>query len=97
MQMYDPPSPGEILTEDHLKPLNIDPLEFANRLGVDASYINDVLASRSAINADLALRLSIALGTTAEIWLGLQQQYDLWQARQNFTAELQPYEQPVVA
>lgn len=97
MQMYNPPAPGEILSEDYLKPLGIEPAEFANRLGVDIADINDLLAGRIPVTADLALRLGVTLSTTPEIWLGLQQQYDLWQARQRFTAELKPYERGGIA
>ena len=92
MQMHNPPAPGEILSEGYLKPLKIEPSEFANRLGINVTDLDDILTGRNAITADLALRLSIILSTTPEIWLGLQQQYDLWQAKQNFTAKLQPYE-----
>lgn len=77
MQMYNLPTPGEILSEDYLKPLGIEPAEFANRLGVDITDINDLLAGRSPVTADLALRLGITLSMTPEICLGLQQQYDL--------------------
>ncbi len=97
MQMYNPPAPGEILSEDYLKPLGIEPAEFANRLGVDIADINDLLAGRIPVTADLALRLGVTLSTTPEIWLGLQQQYDLWQARQRFTAELKPYKRGGIA
>ena len=97
MQMYNPPAPGELLFEGYLKPLGIEPAEFANRIGVALSDINELLAGRSPVTADLALRFGITLGTTPEIWLGLQQQYDLWQAQQNFTADLQPYDRDRVA
>jgi addiction module HigA family antidote len=97
MQMYNPPVPGEVLSEDYLKPLGIEPAEFANRLGVELADIKELLAGCHAITADLALRLGIALSTTPEIWLGLQQQYDLWQARQSFTADLQPYDRAGMA
>ncbi|MEL7523488.1 MAG: HigA family addiction module antitoxin, partial [Cyanobacteria bacterium J06553_1] len=89
--IHNPPAPGEILSEDYLKPLGIEPAEIANRLGIVLTDVTDLLAGRSAVTADVALRLGITLGTTPEIWLGLQQQYDLWQARQHFTAELKPY------
>ncbi|MEL7067119.1 MAG: HigA family addiction module antitoxin [Cyanobacteria bacterium J06634_6] len=92
MQMHKLPTPSEILLEGYLKPWEIDPAEFASRMGVILADINDLLAGHSAVTADLALRLSITLGTTPEIWLGLQQQYDLWQAQQNFTDDLQPYD-----
>lgn len=92
MQMHNPPAPGEILSEGYLKPLKIELIEFANRLGITTTDLDELLAGRSPITADLALRLAMTLSTTPEIWLGLQQQYDLWQAKQNFTAELKPYD-----
>jgi antitoxin HigA-1 len=97
MQMYNPPAPGEILSEDYLKPLGIDPADFADRLDVVIADINELLAGRGAVTADLALRLGITLSTTPEIWLGLQQQYDLWKAQQIFTADLQPYDRSGIA
>jgi antitoxin HigA-1 len=95
MQMHNPPAPGEILSEDYLKPLGIEPAEFADRLGVAIADINELLTGRGTITADLALRLAVTLSTTPEIWLRLQQQYDLWQAQQRFTAELQPYDRSI--
>ncbi|MGB3291609.1 MAG: HigA family addiction module antitoxin, partial [Phormidesmis sp.] len=61
MQMYNPPAPGEILSEDYLKPLGIKPAEFASRLGLDIVELNELLAGHSPVTADLALRLGITL------------------------------------
>jgi antitoxin HigA-1 len=72
MQMYNPPAPGEILSEDYLKPLGIEPAEFADRLGVAIAEVDELLTGRGAVTADLALRLAVTLSTTPEIWLGLQ-------------------------
>ena len=97
MQMHNPPPPGELLSEGYLKPLNIESTEFATRLGITTSDLEELIAGRKPITADLALRLAATLSTTPEIWLGLQQQYDLWQAKQNFTVELKPYDRSVIS
>ncbi len=80
MRMHNPPHPGEILRELCLKPLNLTVTAAAKALGVSRKTLSSILNGRSGISAEMAVRLSIALGTTAESWLAQQQQYDLWLA-----------------
>ncbi len=82
MQMYNPPHPGIILLEDWIKPLNFTVTEFALKLGTTRKNLSEIVNQKVGISPEMALKLSKALGTSAELWLNLQQAYDLWQARQ---------------
>lgn len=75
MRMHNPPHPGSVLRE-YLGSLSVT--EAANHLGVTRVALSRVLNGAAGISAEMALRLSEALGTTPELWLGMQTQYDLW-------------------
>lgn len=81
MPMHDPPHPGEFITSAYLEPLGMTGRELAARLGVAPSTLNRILTGRSGVSPEMALRLSKCLGRTAESWLAMQQNFDLWQAR----------------
>ena len=76
--------PGEILAEDILAPLGKSGTELASHIGVPACDIDAVLRCERAVDADLAWRLSMALGTSPEFWLSLQSAYDLTRSRPAF-------------
>jgi addiction module HigA family antidote len=78
--MYNPAHPGEVLREYLPKRLAIG--EIASRLGVSRQALSALLNCRAGVSADMALRLEAALGTTAEMWVEMQANHDLWQARQ---------------
>ena len=78
-QMYNPPHPGEILRE-WLGEMEVT--EAARKLGVTRVTLSRILNGASGISADMALRLEAALGTSAEMWMGLQAAVELWQASQ---------------
>ncbi len=82
MEMYDPPHPGEILKEDYLKPLGLSVTQAAAGLGVTRQSLSALVNGRAGVSPVMAIRLSKAFHTTPQLWLNLQQQYDLWQARQ---------------
>ena len=82
MKMHNPPHPGEILRELCLEPLNITITEAAEALGVSRKTLSAILNGRAGISPEMAVRLSIAFGTSSESWLNQQTQYDLWQAEQ---------------
>lgn len=81
---FEPMHPGEVLMEEFLKPLNISQHQLALAMRVAQQKINDIARGKRSITPDTALRLAAALGTTAEFWLGLQQEYDLDCARELF-------------
>lgn len=73
--------PGELLLAD-IEALGIGKAEFARRLGVTRKALYDILDGKTGITATMALRLESVVGSSAEFWLGLQTQHDLWKARQ---------------
>jgi len=78
---HQPPThPGEMLLEEFLKPLNISQSAFAVRLGVSFPRLNEIIRGRRAVTPDTALRLARVTGMSADFWLGLQQDWDLWHA-----------------
>ena len=82
MRMHNPPHPGEILKTLCLQPLGITVTDAAVALGISRKTLSSILNGRTGISPEMAVRLSIAFGTTAESWLNQQTQYDLWRAEQ---------------
>ncbi len=82
MKMHNPPHPGEILRELWLEPLELTVTKAAEALGVSRKTLSSILNGRAGISPEMAVRLSIAFGTSSESWLNQQTQYDLWQAEQ---------------
>ena len=80
MKMHNPPHPGEVLRQLCLEPLNLTVTAAARSLGVSRKALSSVLNGRAGISTEMAIRLSIAFGTSAESWLNQQLQYDLWHA-----------------
>ncbi len=78
-RMHNPPHPGSVLQE-WLAEVSVT--HAAASLNVTRAYLSRILHGRASISADMALRLSALLGTSAELWLGMQSAYDLWQAAQ---------------
>ncbi len=78
-----PIHPGEILREEFLLPMDLSANRLAQAIGVPANRISEIVAEQRAITADTALRLSAALGTTAEFWMNLQKSYELRLAEQD--------------
>ena len=75
--MHDPPHPGSVL-RDYLGDVSVT--SAANHLGVTRAALSRILNGNAGISAEMALRLSEALGTTPDLWIGMQGKYDLWQA-----------------
>jgi len=69
-----------MLLEEFLKPLGISQSAFAIRLGVSFPRLNEIIRGKRAVTPDTALRLARVLGMSADFWLGLQQDWDLWHA-----------------
>jgi len=82
MTMHNPPHPGEFIREIYLEPFEITGRQLATKLGVSASTLNRILNGHSGISSEMALRLSKSLGRSPESWLTMQDNYNLWQARQ---------------
>jgi len=69
-----------MLLEEFLKPLSISQSTFAVRLGVSFPCLNEIIRGKRAVTPDSALRLARVTGMSADFWLGLQQDWDLWHA-----------------
>ena len=78
-RMHNPAHPGEVLRE--YLPEGVTITQAAQRLGVTRQAFSALLNGRAGVSADMALRLSQALGTSAEMWLSMQLAYDLWMAK----------------
>ena len=76
-----------MLLEEFLKPLGITQSEFAIRLGVSFPRLNEIIRAKRSVTPDTALRLARVLGISADFWLGLQLDWDLWHAIKNSKAE----------
>jgi addiction module HigA family antidote len=69
--------PGEILKQEFMLPLELTSTELARNLRVSVPRVNDIVRQRRSITADTALRLARYFGTSANLWMGLQAEYDL--------------------
>jgi addiction module HigA family antidote len=83
MAMHKPPHPGEFIRETYIEPFDISIRSLAENLGVAASTLARVVAERSAVSPEMALRLSKALGRSPENWLAMQDNYDLCEAKKS--------------
>src|SRR5674476_980878 len=72
-----PLHPGEVLREEFLVPLGLSPGALAKAMGVPRTRVERIAGESTGITADTALRLSKALGTSAQVWLNLQNRYDV--------------------
>jgi addiction module HigA family antidote len=89
MRKRIPTHPGAILREDVLPSLpGMTVSAFARNLGVSRQTLHSVLAERSGISVEMALRLGTLLGNGAQLWLDLQTHFDLWQAQTKLHDEL---------
>jgi addiction module HigA family antidote len=73
-----PTHPGEILDEDYIKPLNLNLQKLADRLGISRNTLFNIRAGRASVTPAIAISLGEAFDTTPQLWLNLQQNYDLW-------------------
>ena len=81
MEMHKPEHPGEVLKELYLEPLGLTVTEASKALGVARKSLSQLVNRRAGISTAMALRLSKAFGTTPELWLNMQRNYDLWYER----------------
>ncbi|WP_316199119.1 HigA family addiction module antitoxin [Bradyrhizobium sp. SZCCHNS2002] len=80
MAMKSPPHPGELLG-DTLEEIGVSISAAAKGLGVTRQQLHNVIAGRSGVSAEMAVRLEKAIGSTADAWLKMQVAYDLAEAR----------------
>ncbi len=73
----NPIHPGEVLSEEFLKPMNISASQIAQNLKISQDIIEKIIEGKKPISADIALRLARYFNVSAQFWLGLQMDYDL--------------------
>ncbi len=86
---FGPLHPGEVLSEEYLKPLGVSQNKLALNMRVPAQRISEIVNGKRAITADTALRLSKVIGTTPEFWMSLQTDYDLQVEEQEYGAQIE--------
>ena len=82
-----PPHPGEMLLEEFLKPLGLSQAALAERIGVTAQRVNEIVNGKRGVTPDTALRLERVFGMEAQFWLNLQLVWDLYHAMHSPTAK----------
>ncbi len=92
-----PIHPGEILHEEFMKPRGLSQNALARALHVPPRRINEIVLEKRGITADTALRLARYFGTTAELWTGLQADYDLRLARHGKERQIEREVEPMAA
>lgn len=80
--------PGEILLEEFLKPMEITAYRLSKETFIPQTRISEIIKGNRRITADTALRFSKFFGTSAKFWLGLQDDFDLEEERNNKESEL---------
>jgi len=94
MRIVPYPTPGTILLEEFLKPMEITQYRLAKEIGVPQRRIGEIVAGRRAITADTGLRLSQYFGTSEGFWTGLQDDHDRAVAKDALTdtlAQIKPF------
>jgi addiction module HigA family antidote len=83
-----PSHPGEILREDSLPAIGISVAAFARALGVSRQMVHGILAERSAVSPEMALRLGAFFGNGPQLWMDMQSRRDLWLAEKRMAGNL---------
>ena len=97
LEKLPPVHPGEVLLEDFMKPLGLRYYRLANDLGVASIRISQIARGKRAVTADTTMRLARYFGTSAELWTGLQADYDLRQARHEKARAIERDVEPLAA
>ncbi len=88
-RLLDPVHPGEILLEEFMKPLGVSINRLARDIAVPPGRISAIVNGKRAITADTAMRLGRYFGTSAEVWMGLQADYELRVAKRTVGPEIE--------
>jgi len=95
-KFISPIHPGEILKKEYLVPLGLTQRAFARSIDVPPNRVNDIVRGKRSVTGDTAIRFSLALGTSPEMWLRLQARYELEKAQDEAGPELVKKIKPVV-
>jgi addiction module HigA family antidote len=88
-KLLDPITPGEILREDFMEPLNISINKLSRDLSVPPNRISEIVNGKRAITADTALRLQRYFGVEAQFWLNLQTEFDLRMMKRKIWSDIE--------
>ncbi len=88
-RLLEPIHPGEILFEEFMKPMGISINRLARDIQVSPGRISAIVNGKRAITADTALRLGKYLGTSSDLWIGLQGEFDLRMAKRTIGPEIE--------
>lgn len=80
--MYSPPHPGELVKET-MEALDISARKLAAALDVAPSTVQRLISGKSDVSPEMAIRLAAVIGSSERVWMGMQDAYDLWHAKQN--------------
>ena len=89
-KLLEPIPPGEVLYEEFMKPLGVSINALAREISVPPNRVSDIVNGKRSITADTALRLGKYFGVSAEVWLGLQADYDLRIAKRTTWLKAEP-------
>lgn len=78
-----PLHPGRVLSEVYMAEMGLNQSQLAAKCGCSPRKINEIVNGKRAVSPEFAIQLEKILGTTAEMWVRIQAEYDLWQARKN--------------
>src|SRR4030066_2370320 len=90
----EPAHPGRILSEDFLKPFGLSQTRLAKEINTTFRTVNEIVNEKRNISPEMAIKLSRYFGTSAEVWLNLQNQYDIYrikQKKQKFLQHIKSY------
>ena len=90
IEQFSPPHPGGFIKRVYLEPHNLGSNEVARKLQVSPSTFNRLLNEKSDVSPEMALKLSKVLGRSPESWMAMQDNYDLYRARER--VDLRNYE-----
>ena len=93
METKKPIHPGMYILEDSLKPLGLTITKAAEGLGVSRNSLSRLINGKNGVSPDMAIRLAMAFGSTPEMWLRLQNSYDLAKVRNEHTFRVERFEQ----
>jgi addiction module HigA family antidote len=95
IRQSNPPHPGEVLSGLWLEPLGLSVTEAAKALGVSRKTISKIVNGSGAVTPEMAIRLELVFGASAQSWLSHQAAHDLWHAerrRKTIAREVRPFE-----
>lgn len=91
----NPITPGEILLKEFMEPFGISQNKLGREIGVPITRINEIVHGKRAITSDTAMRFARYFGTSPEVWMNLQQRYDIEIARRRLWPQIEKTIRPV--